>query len=304
MKRTVTFPLVFTRTNLYGFQNHRFMEGDNDGDGGGDSDGNGVGDGGGEGDGNSSGGGVIPDELKPVVDKIVQKRLAREKKQNAELATKLKALQSSSSLTQQERDDLASQIETLETSMQTEQERSQGEQKRLQKKYESDTKALTDERDTWRSRFESTEVRRALTDAAVSAGAENPSQIALMFGGNAKLVQDQADGKPVESFTPMLSFTGLGEDGKTQETLELPIAEAIAKIKADGLNANLFKHSSKPGTGTPPSGGSGGNGADVSSDPNNPPVPGDFSTTQEWQKAYDKWRKDHKHSSVKNGFGN
>lgn len=285
----------FPRIRLYGFQNHRFMEdppaGESEG---------GAGEGGEKGaagEGEGGGGKTIPPELQPAVDKIIQSRLAKEKAQNTKLASELKSLQASANLSKEQQESLSAQIETLETSLQTETEKAQGEQKKLQAKYDKDTKALGEERDLWKGRFETASLTRALTDAAVEAGAEHPGQIAMMFGGNAKLVQDQADGKPIESFTGLLSFTGLGEDGKTQETMELPIAKAIAKIRDDGLNANLFKHGAKSGTGTPPSGGTGGTGG-TKTDRNTPPDPKDYDSTESWQKAYDDWRKEHKHGSV------
>jgi hypothetical protein len=223
------------------------------------------------------------------VNDIVQKRVKGEKLEKQKLIDQLGTLKSNSDLTIAAKDSLAQQIEALETSMLTEKEQTVKATKAATQKYDKDTKMLTEDRDLWKKRFHGSSITQALADAAVEHGAENVSQIQMMFSGATENVQGKDEqGNPTEDFVPTLTFTGLNAE-KKQESFSLPVKEALAKIREDGLNSNLFKHKSKSGTGDPPKGGAGG--VEGQFNPNKPPERKDYSTQEEWATAYDAWRK-------------
>ena len=223
------------------------------------------------------------------LDAHIAKRLKKERTDKEKLISELNTLKQSSSLTAQERETLASRVEELENSVLSEQEKAVKQRQQVEQKYTTTVKTLEGERDTWRSRFENSTIERALTDAAVEHEAENPAQIRMMLRGLAKLTEVTGeDGKPTGNFTPTVKITGYAEDGKTLQELDLPISEAIAKLRKDGIHANLFKHKGTPGTGTLPTGGTGKSG---SSD--DMPTPGNFKSQAEFSKAWQKWRDTH-----------
>lgn len=253
-----------------------YYEGDADGDGEG-------GDGGGEG---GSWDGKFTPEQQKAVDKIINERFKKERTEKEKLLGQLNTLKESAGLTAKERDDLMSQIDVLETSMLTKDEQAAKQKTELEKKHQQQLTKATEETSLWQKRFTDSLIERALTDAAVSTDAANPTQLRLMFRGSTRLVEgkDEATGKPNGSFVPHMSFIGLNEDNE-QVSMELPVDEAIKKLKDDGLNANLFKHGATGGTGHPPSKGQGG-----SRDPSAMPRPEDFKTDAEYGKAYQDWR--------------
>lgn len=198
------------------------------------------------------------------VDRMMKKRWGESqdvKKIKEDHAKQLKELRENGALTEAERNTLSAKIEELETSMLTKEEQAAKKIKDAHEKASKEVSKATEERDTWRTRYTSSMVERALTDAAVSVDAISPAQIRGMYQSGAYLEESVGDdGKPNGVFVPKLRFKGFSEDKKKMVDFDLPVEDAIKKIKDDGLNANLFKGSQKPGTGSPPSGGSGGSG--------------------------------------------
>lgn len=221
------------------------------------------------------------------VDNFINKRFSKEKKEKETLVTQLKSLETTANLSKEEKEDLVTRIDDLETSMLTETEKAAKEKKDAETKHARELKKSVEEKDIWHKRYTDSTIDRALTDAAVSAGAESSSQIRLMLRGSAYLSEDKDDaGKTTGNFTPKVKFIGLDEDGKIEKELDLPITEALTKIKEDGLNKNLFKHGSTGGTGAPPTGG-GGKGSDEDAEPD----PADYQGNPTgFTEAYHKWR--------------
>lgn len=221
------------------------------------------------------------------IDEVVSKRFAKEKKEKEELIGQLNVLKQSANLTEEEKNGLAGKIDELQNSLMSEQERAAKERAKLENKFKSDLDLTSKERDTWKTRYETTLIERAITDAAVEYKAENATQLRMMFRGATRLTEDSSDdGKPTGRFIPTMKFIGLEEDGKTQSEMELPVADAIKKLKEDGLNDNLFQHSGTPGTGRLPSGGSGGKGRRNGE----MPLREHYATGGEYSRAYQKYR--------------
>lgn len=220
------------------------------------------------------------------VDRLINKRFAKEKQEKQSLTEQLKTLQQSANLTQQERDELAQQIDNLETSVLTEKEKAAKEKRDIESQYRQKEENYNKEINAWKSRFENSTIDRALLDSASEFEAERPQQIVSMFRGSTRLVEDTGeDGKGLGTFTPYTKITGLNEE-KQEVELDLPTKEALKKVKEDGLNKNLFRHSAKPGTGATNS--TGGIAGKTSS--NEMPVRSDFASQKEFSEAYQSWR--------------
>jgi hypothetical protein len=264
-------------------------DGANDG---GAANGGGAGEGQGQGQGQGDGKGGEPPGKPPgkvftqeELDKIIDKRFAKEKSEKERYVAELKALRESSSLSETEKEKLSGRIDELEQSMLSVEQRAAQERASLEKKHANEVKKYQSEADTWKSRFHESTLSRELTDAAVSAGAEDPSQFVLMFRGLSRLDEEAEDGKPTGRFIGKIKFEGKDDEGKPT-LVDLPIAQAFAKMKEWGLHKNLFRHQANPGTGQGAGGGQGGGGKD----PSKMPMRESYSTEEAYRKAYHDWR--------------
>lgn len=261
----------------------------------------GEGEGAGEGGAEGEGGGVVvkpkPGDKKPPekkfsqeeVDKIVNKRFAKEKEEKEKLIGQLKSIQDSASLTAAEKESLAHQIDELQASIRTKEETAAVQLKTVEQKYQNEVKNLSTERDTWKNRFSVSTIRRSLTDAAVSADAEETSQIVMMFESQTRLEEVKgSDGKPTGEYITMMRFQGIDPETKKPAMLDMPPTEALQHMRENGLHKNLFRHGAKPGTGTNP-----GGGGKPGKDPSKEPVLEDYASREEFAKAYQRWRDDY-----------
>jgi hypothetical protein len=212
-------------------------------------------------------------------------RFKKERTEKEKLIHELKTLQESSNLTAQEREQLTTRVADLENSLLTKEQQASQQIKQTETKYQKQIDTVSKERDTWQSRFSDATIRRAITDAAVSADAEDPTQLVLMFQGMTRLeeVKDET-GKSTGEFITKMKFQGIDAE-KKPITLDLPVAEAIMHMRENGLHKNLFKHSAKGGTGQ-----SGQGTGKTGRDPSKMPNPDDYKSVEEFNTAYQEWR--------------
>lgn len=168
---------------------------------------------------------------------------------NQQLVTQLQQIQESANLNSQEKEQLATQINDLQLQFQTKEQKAAEEVGTLRKKLETETKNLMTDRDGWKDRY-SEEVRtRAITDAAVSGEAFNPSQVVALLKTNTRLVEEKDDKGIVKNYKPVVRFTAFDEKGAAIE-LELSPTEAITRMKEDVARyGNLFKSKTAGGFG-------------------------------------------------------
>ncbi len=226
---------------------------------------------------------------KQQFEHAIQKRLGNQKKEQEKLLKQIDNLQQSQNLTQEERDNLARQKDDLENSLLSEQEKIIKQKKQLENQFQEKASGLEKDRDTWKERFESSLVDRSLVDAAThkDVDATNPSQIKQMYRSSTYADPDKDDdGKELGSYSSRTKFMGLDKDGKLME-LDLPTLEALQKIKKDGQNENLFNHGGTPGTGQT------GSGSTPGRKQGDQPDKEDYSSVEEHQTAWFKWRDTH-----------
>lgn len=206
-----------------------------------------------------------------------------------ELVTKLEKMRETQGLSAADKDALTQQINELQGSLQSKEEQQKSELQRLKSEYDNKLTSVTDEAKTYKRRFESQAISTALLSAAANEGALNPQQIQAMYSNSVKLVQDRdAENELLESFTPMLSFVGIDKKTKAPVPMELPVGEALKKIREDGLNANLFKGHQKGGSGTSPLVRDADGKPELTA--NRPPRKVDYESTQAWMEARDAWK--------------
>lgn len=219
----------------------------------------------------------------PEQQQHINKLMAEQKRsiqdQNKDLIKQLEDLRQKSSLTQAEKDELDNRIQSLQQQHLTKEQQQSAELEKLNKKYKSDTDALSAEGKKWQTNFNNMLIENAILSGASKHNAANPEQLQLMLSSKAKVVEQLGDdGKPTGKFVVKLPMTV--EDAKTKQPVqvELDMVEAIGKMREEEQHANLFLVDGKPGFG--------GNNA------NRPGVNGaspDFSKMSPEQ--YSEWRK-------------
>ena len=188
------------------------------------------------------------------VNKIVQERLAKERKrqteENKKLQTKLEEVLATQSLSEEERANLQTTIEDMRKQNRTKEEQAKHDRRQLQDEYENRLKEAVERGNYWEDEYRSQTINRSLMDAAVQHDAFMPQQVVTILKEYTKLVKpvDEA-GKPIEgaSLEPLVDLPDTdAEDGKAIITQRKP-DDAVARLKE--LQPNLFKANVVSGVG-------------------------------------------------------
>jgi hypothetical protein len=210
------------------------------------------------------------------LDKILGDERRKMKQRSDQLATQLEDLQKKSGLTQQEKDDLAAQVDQLRTENLTKEEQLKSQYDKDMKKAKKDNEEAVRDRDDWKNRYTTAEIRRAITDASVGEKARSVKPIIALLQPLTHLVQVIGDdGTPTGDLVPKVKYAEV-KDGKTIQ-LELTVLDAVKKMKENSEYLHLFEGTSSGGLGL--SSGSGSAGG--STDPNTPPT--DPAKFREWR---------------------
>lgn len=192
------------------------------------------------------------------VDAIAGKVRAETTKKVQAVEAQLRQLQDSVNLTTQERDALKTQADELVSTYTSEAEMLKRQQKKAEDDYKKDLDKYKNEAAVNKTRFETSTIRRELSDAAVTHKAVQPAQVVALLQSNSRLVEVVGeDGKATGDFVTKVKITTTDKDGKAA-TLDLPVTEALKVFADDPSNANLFSTSAKSGSGgqhTPAKGG-------------------------------------------------
>lgn len=152
----------------------------------------------------------------------------------------LEQLKAKATLTDQERNGLTTQIETLQGMYQTAEERAKNALDKANKESAEKLKTLEGEAKIWRNRFDAAEIGRAINDAAGEFKAVHASQIAAILKPNTKMTEvPDETGKPTGNYAPMVDFEHLDNDGKPV-MLKVSVGEAVKLMKERDIYSNLF----------------------------------------------------------------
>lgn len=222
-----------------------------------------VGEGNGEGQGQGKEGqgkegedeGKLPEVLtKEAVDKHLAGMRKKYETKISILTTDLEAIKGNSKLSQQEREALEHQIESLNSTFKTQVELKEEALTKAQKKHKTDLDTLTSERDSWKTRYTNETIDSALLSAAAENDAFSPFQIVTLLRGVAVL-EDELDvdtGKATGKFGVRVNLNTVDKDGKPI-TLKLTAPEAVKKMQEmPDMYGNLFKSGVTSGTGARP----------------------------------------------------
>lgn len=183
-------------------------------------------------------------------------------KQNAELVTQLETLKQGKGLSEQEKADLQARIDQLSTQHMTEQQKLQAQVAKLEKDGKAALESLTGESKKWQGEYQRLLVTQGILQGVAAHKAADPTgeQLISMLMPRAKVVEVLDDaGNATGVYQAVLPVT-IFDKTKKPVAVELPVAEAIGKMREDPKNANLFLTDGKPGFGGSNSAGGGGSG--------------------------------------------
>ncbi len=220
------------------------------------------------------------------VDRMMAEHRKGLQKTNQELIEQLEQLRQSANLTAQQKEEVEARIQTLSQQHLTKEQQAQEEYTKLKKKYEKETKELAEREVTWKSRFENTLIDNAIAVGASEHNARSAKQLQMMFRSQAKVVEVVDEGgKPTGVWEARLPVEVVDPKTKQKTVLELPIPEALGKLKEVDEFANLFNTDGRSGFGGNNYGGRNGSGANGGSNGTLP----DFSKMS--PEEFAEWRK-------------
>lgn len=203
------------------------------------------------------------------IDRIAGEERRKAKERSDRLAVQLEDLQKKAGLSQQEKDDLQQQIESLRTEHLTKEEQIKAEHDKIIKKTKADTDSLLKDRDSWKDRYTTSEIRRSIQDASTVEKARSSKPIVALLQPLTFLASViDADGKPTGDLVPKVKWTEVKE-GKTL-TLELSVHDAVKKMKENEEYFHLFEGTATSGIGGSSRSAQGSNDYDPEKPPSDP----------------------------------
>ena len=167
------------------------------------------------------------------VDQLMANHRKTLQNKYATAAEELQAAKKASNASQEEIDNLTSNLAHLQDTFATDKEIADRKMAKLSEDNASALGNATAEADKWRTMHYESLIDNSLTQAAVLEKAYDPSQIVGLFGRNAEIID--VDGK----LTVMVAVTALDKD-KKPTTLKLTPVEAVKEIASQERHANLF----------------------------------------------------------------
>lgn len=177
------------------------------------------------------------------------------KKTQEQLAEQLKTVKDQPGLAEEEREALQLQIESLEASYLTKQQRAEQEAVKKEKALQTEIEAVTNERSLWKNSYETEIIRNQIyRESSKEPRAHDPEQMARILGPDISwkdIENESGDGTRHE---PRVSFADTDKEGKPV-TLELTIEQAMARMRElPNRYGNLFDAGNyKAGEGGSPS---------------------------------------------------
>jgi len=183
------------------------------------------------------------------VDRIVVKRNKAVKAQLEQAERRYEQLLENKSLTEQQREELQGELQTLQSQLRTREQQTAHEAKKRQEQFEKQLTETKSQAEYFKNLFESSTRERAILDAAVQHDAYNPDQFINILGPRTKVVEEvNEQGEKTGRLVPRVAVTTKGEDGTPTEVLKAP-AEAIEEMKEQAEFGNLFRSNVAKGIG-------------------------------------------------------
>lgn len=178
-----------------------------------------------------------------------------QKKETEKQIKSLEVLQKSKSLSEEDKNKLAEQVDELKKGLLTKEQLAAQEKKKLEDRHGETVKTLTGERDTWQQRFHRQTINNAILSAASQADAFDAEDLIARLSPDTRLVQEMdSDNNPTENFVPKVKFTDVDKDNKPV-VVDFTVDQAVTRMKEMPRFKHLFKTPATGGIGA--AGGSG-----------------------------------------------
>lgn len=208
---------------------------------------------------------VVPPVVPPIAKVFTQDEV------NALLADHKKNLRAELDKTKKELEQLAkdkgnpqaleAKIQELSTALMTKEEILKAESEKQKLAYEAKLETETKGRTEWQGKYMDMILRQHIATAAIQNDAFDDEQLALILQPNTSVVPITDDkGQPIGGFKVVTKLTIEGK------VLELPVTDAVAKMREMPKYANQFRVRGTSGTGETLNGRTGG-----SDNPDDPP---------------------------------
>lgn len=235
----------------------------------------GAGDGGtGTGAGDTGAGGTPPVVPPPPpklftqdqVNKFLGEDRRKHQDQVKQTVAQLEEFKKNLQLSDQQRGELETRIENLNTSLMTAEERTKAELGKKDKELKTLTDTLTKERDTWKDSYANEVITNQILKASSVHKAVSADQMLDLLMPKTRLVEVlDADGKTVKGYIPKAKIRTTNDKGEVIE-LDLTIEETVKRLKDKPESyGNLFEAGVNSGLGGKGSTGGGGGSGDLES---------------------------------------
>lgn len=164
--------------------------------------------------------------------------------------TQLEELKKTAQMSDQQRLELETRIETLNSSLMTTEERSKADLAKKDKELQGVSQVLTKERDTWKTQYASEVITNKILKAASEHKAVSADQMLDLLMPKTRLVEVlDTDGKTVKGYIPKAKIKTVNDKGEEIE-LDLTIEETMKRLKEmPERYGNLFDGGVKGGLG-------------------------------------------------------
>lgn len=229
---------------------------------------------------------IVPPVIKPPgdkafnqadVDRFVAEERRRQQQKNQETIKQLEKLQTDARLTQDERDNFATQLDELKNVALTKEQQLTRDLEKHKVKLDETTKSLSGERDVWQNRFGELLVAQKIIKAASDNDAVSTEQMFDLLKVKSKIVElKDEDGKGSGNYTVLVKFEDTDPKTKAPVTLELDPDAAVKRMRElPDRFGNLFKSNLTGGVGKTKSGAK----------------PGEVDLSKMSPEEYREWRK-------------
>lgn len=198
--------------------------------------------------------------------------LAKEKRKHQEGMKKLEAELKAFKEAGVDVGSLQAKVDELNNALLTKEELAKKQAEELQSKFQTELQTEKSQREHWEKQYQNMLFQTEVSRAAAEHDAWDSEQLATLLAPKVKVAPDLDEkGKPKGGFKILAQVTT--DDGKT---IDLPLTEAVGRMRQDKRYANQFKVKGSPGTGltlnTQPAGQSG----------DGMPDPKDSAAYQKW----------------------
>jgi len=205
----------------------------------------------GDGNGDNKDGDNTPKTYTPEqVDAILQDEKTKFQTERTKMLGQLEEIQKTSTLNEQQRQELEEQVTALREASMTTEERAKAALERKEQDYSERVVGIEAERDTWKTRYTQTKINNALLSAANNNELKpfHSGDIVNALASGTRL-KEQVDelGKKTGEFDVVVRFDDIDADGKTT-SVEMDPGQVVARMSKMTRWSHLFQSNKTSGS--------------------------------------------------------